>query len=316
MDPDRALSSRPQPVVWELAIDLIFDMGNRFAMACQYSAFLSELHNYYVLKKAEWRRLGGTPQSNGSDPGGDLHGYAEKFERNHKEMGSRDDQSWSRKTNRVDLKLSHESEAEDHGEMTSPTMVFKNEETPASTPASGFTSVNGSANLRSKSEAPSLPSMSQMQYGYDQSFNAASIRTRGPYGPDHNASSAHSVLPPLMSTAAAPSGYGWDVDTTLPANQDAAREPGSAQTSQVYWSQQQPQYPGFNLENLRLTGQSGINMCDLTNFQISENPGNENMNAYLTGNWVENIPLSQQMLQIPESFEGSFDQGYAESTTR
>jgi hypothetical protein len=312
MDPDRALSSRPQPVVWELALDLIFDMGNRFAMACQYSAFLYDLRVYYYKGRINWLKAGGTPNSNATENGGDLSGYLEKFERNHKEMGGRDDQSWSRKTNRIDLKLSHESEAEDHGEATSPTVAFKNEETPASTPASGFTSVNGSANLRSKSEAPSLPPMS-VQYGYDQTFNGAPIRTRGSYDLEHNAHDSHPMLAPLVNTASTPSGYNWDMESAaLPANRDAARENGSVHaTPQVYWSQQPAQSSGPNMAELRLQGQSGVNVCDLTSFQLSENAGNDHhFNSLYTGNWMDNIPLNQQMFQLSEPYEGPFDQGY------
>lgn len=282
MDPDRALDSRAQFTAWDLANEILDDMGDRFVMPWQWLDYLAHLHKYFRTEKARYRALGGSASSTSSDDsGGGLKEYqSQGFERAHLELGSHLDTSWRRNTNRDDWKLTHDAEAEE--------LKFQIEGTPVSTPVSqGFNSVNRG---KSASEAPSLPPPSRMSWASQTSPSATPIRTQGNYDyPQH----AQTILPiPNSSTDGATTsstynhGAGADLHVPVhPASQYANREQNSIRDDgsehlAMHWqqqllqqqqSQQAQQMQPQTLEEMRQQGLSSMGMSyDLVNFQQGE----------------------------------------------
>jgi hypothetical protein len=296
MDPDRALSSRPQASAWDVANNIIFDMEKRFPIASQWIYFLKRLHVYYNNNKSRIRTLNQSPESMSSEDfdGGGLKDYSSQFESEQKELGSLNDESWTRKTEREEMTLSHEHDTEDQSEATSPVPPFKNEDTRASTPRSGFTSVNPSDKRKSTSEAPSLPPQSQT-WGYASSHKAAAIRSNGIHDSSNEYSEAQSMRPPTAETATispaytrAPVMYGAIPPTNgqMYRDQFVSREGGYVHTtSQIPWQpqqmllqqqqqqqQQQQTYQANKLEfeHIKQQGQMPMQNFDLHTLQLAD----------------------------------------------
>jgi hypothetical protein len=290
MDPDRALSSRPQASVWELANDIIWDMSERYPMAGRYTDFLARLRAYFYNSKAKVKAYHHSPGSMSSEEldGGGLKDYSTQFESEQKEFGSLNDEHWTRKTERGDLQLNIDHESEDQSEATSPTH-FKHEDTPASTPASvsGFNAINNER--KSTSEAPSLPPQSHA-WAYAPSPSAAPIRSNGMYDPSNDYSEAHSMRPPTVDTAAispaynrGPGSYNSAPPATGHADRDQylSRESGYVTTApQMPWQQQQvllqqhqqqgQQHNRLEFEQLKQQGQMSWRNDDLLNYQLGD----------------------------------------------
>jgi hypothetical protein len=198
MDPDRVLYSRPQAHVWELTNDIIFDMGDRFPMASQWSHNLARLRTYYYDYKAKMKTLNESPESMSSEEfeGGGLKDYSTlNFESEQKELGSLTDTSWNRRTNRDELKLNHDLESDNQSEATSPVMTLKGELTRTSTPVSGFQAVNALEKRKSTSEAPSLSTS-----GHTRCYASSPITAPIRLGNTYESSEAHLMRPPATET--------------------------------------------------------------------------------------------------------------------
>jgi hypothetical protein len=268
MDPDRVLYSRPKAHVWELTNDIIFDMGDRFPMASQWSDNLARLRTYYYEYKAKMKTLNESPESMSSEEfeGGGLKDYSTlNFESEQKELGSLTDTSWSRRTNRDELKLSHDLESDNQSEATSPIMAFKGEDTRASTPVSGFQAVNALGKRKSTSEAPSLPTSSHT-LRYASSPNTAPIRLSGTYNPPYESSEAHSMRPPATETT--PISPAYNRGPGLYGSVHAAVHVPWQQQQHVQQQTQQPNL--FDFEQLRYVGQYGLHNQDLQDYQMND----------------------------------------------
>jgi hypothetical protein len=268
MDPDRVLYSRPQAHVWELTNDIIFDMGDRFPMASQWSHNLARLRTYYYEYKAKMKALNESPESMSSEEfeGGGLKDYSNlNFESEQKELGSLTDTSWNQQTNRDELKLNHDLESDNQSEATSPAMAFKGEDTRASTPVSGFQSVN----LRkSTSEAPSLPT-SIHTLRYASSPNTAPIRSSSTYNPPNEPSETHSMRPPATETT--PMSPAYNRGPGLYSSVHAAMHVPWQQPQVQQQIQQQIQQPNIHdFEQYRYISQYGVHNQDLQDYQMNE----------------------------------------------
>lgn len=92
MDTDRALDARAQPTAWDISNEILFDMGNRFAMAGQWTNYLARLHRHFRNERLNWRILNGSPASATSENNGvRTHYESWGFETEHLEHGSWED---------------------------------------------------------------------------------------------------------------------------------------------------------------------------------------------------------------------------------
>jgi hypothetical protein len=141
MDPDRVLASDDKYTLWKSLCDMLLKHTyKRYAMAGQYANFLTIVHRLFKQKRVEYRNAvvatGDTPESTTSDGGLDDYVFS-GIEQMHKQMGPHGDETFTGEIPDSDLRLGSESDIESRrSETTSPNAVFKNEETPASTPAS------------------------------------------------------------------------------------------------------------------------------------------------------------------------------------
>jgi hypothetical protein len=303
MDPDRALYSRSQASAWELANDTIYDMGDRFPMAGQWSDNLARLRRYYYDCKARMKTLNQSPDSISSEEqeGGGLKDYSTlNFESEQKELGSANDTNYNRQTNRDDLKLSHDHESEDQSEATSPVAHFKNEDTRASTPASGFNAINASEKRKSTSEAPSLPPQSHT-WAYASSPNIAPIRSNRPYDARNESPAAHSMRPPAVENTAVSAAYN--------------RGPGMYgpvyPTMQLSWQQQQVQQVQqqnnlAEMERMKQHGLQGVQNWDMQFYQLGENIEGQDESSNF------NFPLETWSHAFASSYGPSYGISYEE----
>jgi hypothetical protein len=276
MDPDRVLYSKPQAHVWELTNDIIFDMGDRFPMASQWSDNLARLRTYYYDYKAKMKTLNESPESLSSEEfeGGGLKDYSTlNFESEQKELGSLTDTSWSRRTNRDELKLNHDHESDNQSEATSPVMAFKGEDTRASTPASSWQTINAPPDKRkSTSEAPSLSTSSHTRY-YASSPNTAPIRPSSTYNPPNESPEAHSMRPPATETTPISHAYNRGPDMYGPAPtalQAHWQQQQAQQQVQQQIQQQVQQQTRLDLEQMKQVGEFAVPNFDLHSWQLGE----------------------------------------------
>jgi hypothetical protein len=323
MDPDRALDSRAQFTAWDLANEILDDMGDRFVMPWQWLDYLAQLHKYFRREKARWRGLqrgsNGSPSSTSSDnSGGGLKEYqSQGFESAHLQLGSHLDTSWRRNPNRDDWKLTHDAETEEP--------QFKSEGTPATTPRSqsGFTTVNRG---KSTSEAPSLPPPSRMSWTSHPSPNATPIRTQGNYEYPQHASTVLQTPNATVDAVATSTTYNRGAGAglhapVLPPNPYANREHSSVghdgsshlamqwQTHNLSQPQQQQSQQAQQTQ-MRLQGQPSMGMgFDVGNFQQGENGPRYDGLAYMDpsidmGEWIPTYP--QYNMQFPEPYEETY----------
>jgi hypothetical protein len=113
MDPDRALNSRAQFTAWDLANEILDDMGDRFVMSWQWLDFLANSHEDFRGAEVRWTGLHGSPSgtSRGVSGGGPKEYQSQGFECAHLQLGSHVDTSWQRKPNRNGSMLVHDKES-------------------------------------------------------------------------------------------------------------------------------------------------------------------------------------------------------------
>lgn len=322
MDPDRALDSRAQPNAWDIANNILYEVGNRFTMPGYWQDSLARLHGHYRHEKANWRMLNGSPGSTTSDSGGGLKLYeSQGFEADHLELGSQLDKNWSRKTKPDDWKLTHDAAAEGQNGFNSPTMNFKTEDTPASTPAStsGFNAVN---HRKSTSEAPSLPSSKRMPWPPQPSPTTGPIRPYASYDIPQSPQVPQLMPNPNAESTMMQSNFNRNADLQsplpgtghyAPREHSLVIEAGSDRpASEVYWTSQtlqpaqQAQQTQESAELMRLRGQHSIGMNEWTGFQRAEHGEFQMVNNDWLG-YSQNYPPG---IHFPDSF----DEGYPASS--
>jgi hypothetical protein len=310
MDPDRALDHRARDRAWELVNDIIFDMSNRFIMASQWSDFLARLHIFFKDARAEWKSIGGSPESTTSDSGGGLKVYAEKFESAQKEFGSLDTKTWCRTTTRDDLKLEHDHDLDERGEVPNP-IVYKTERTPVSTPTPKFNAVNSIPITASETHAQPSYGNGLLAFGNYSDPVHMTGGHHGPYSTGGNQSTS-SLAP--ESTATSPT---YDTGPMSYRSVQANRVSYPGQSSAVndgsapFWTPQQRQQLEQNSRQMELAGQHSMGMEEFQDFQLGTNfVGFDNV--CMNGSWPEQVP--HYNYGIPH--EGYVDPNHANPNAR
>jgi hypothetical protein len=75
MDPYHALDSQAEPSVWDLANQILEDMGDRSAMPRQWLDYLARFHKRYRKGKCEWMSSSGSFSGSTESSGGSLKQY-------------------------------------------------------------------------------------------------------------------------------------------------------------------------------------------------------------------------------------------------
>lgn len=225
---------------------------NRYAMAGQYANFLTIVHRLFQRRRVDYRKAGGasgSPDSNTSDGGLDDY-ILLGIEEMHKHMGAHDDETFVAEVPEADLRLGSESDFESRrSETTSPNAVFKNEETPASTPAStGFTSVNNSCTSqgRARSESQLFLSTRDVPRTSDASANGASYNSSASHNAAHDSDWWKSRSPTVGAAAvtaiATTAQHTWDPESLSSLQQHPRPEYSQAIGTGCHPSTPQSQY--------------------------------------------------------------------------